>query len=94
MESRSKLVAITTASDATPEELLDGDTLEIDMGDSNGVTIYAVIEDEDGNELMDTEVTFRATTVPTGIVATSDLTDEEDSEAFGDDGKRGWHRRD
>ena len=81
IESRSKLVAVAT--DGTPMELLDGGELEIDMGDADGVTIYAVIEDEDQNELMDTEVTFSATETPSGIIAPSDRTDEEDTEEFG-----------
>ena len=82
-ESRSKLVAVTTADAATPVELLDGGELEIDMGAANGVRIYAVIEDKDTNELLDAEVTFSATETPSGIIAASDRMDEEDTEEFG-----------
>ena len=82
-ESRSKLVAVTTAAANNIHSLLDGGELEIDMGEADGVTIYAVIEDKDQNELMDAEVTFSATETPSGIIAASDRTDEEDTEAFG-----------
>ena len=86
IESRSKLVAVTTDAGGTvgtPMKLLDGEELEIDMGDAEAVTIYAIIEDKDMNPLIDTDVTFSATEMPTGIIAASDRMDEEDTELFG-----------
>ena len=85
-ESRSKLVvrtgdAAVVTSIATP--LIDGKmvthTLEGTTQDT--VTIYALIEDGAGKALLDTEVSFRSTTMPAGIVATRDLSDDVDTKS-------------
>ena len=85
LESRSKLVVRTGAatvvtSIATP--LIDGKmvthTLE---GSLDTVTIYALVEDGAGKPLLDTEVSFRSTTTPAGIVAPRDLSDDVETKA-------------
>ena len=91
IESRSKLVvhrtALTDTADTVEEgvlQLLDGSTLDVVMMDAQDVvTIHAVIEDEERNALVDTEVSFSATPMPSGILSASALSDTEDAEAFG-----------
>ena len=87
MESRSKLVVRTGLPDATSQlgmatPLIDGKmvthTLE---GDDDTVTIYALVEDGAGKALLDTEVSFRSTTVPSDIVAQRDLSDDVETKA-------------
>ena len=81
IESRSKLVVVDSADTPVTRQILDGGELEIDMAATDSITIYALIEDEERNQLLDTDVNFTATTMPADIVAVSDLTDEEDTEA-------------
>ena len=85
-ESRSKLVVRTVAdddilrsADATP--IIDGKMATHTVaGTDDTVTIYAVVEDENGEALLDTEVSFSTTTMPAGIVPARDLSDEVDTE--------------
>ena len=87
-ESRSKLVVRTradaaeggTLKSATATPIIDGKmgthTIE---GNDDTVTIYAVVEDENGEALLDTPVSFVSTTMPTGIVPARDLSDDVDT---------------
>ncbi len=87
MESRSKLVVRTGAADATTDfgavtAIIDGGmkTHTMETG-QNTVAIYALVEDGNGKELLDAEVSFRASTMPNGIVATRDLSDDVDTKS-------------
>ena len=81
-ESRSKLVVRTVAdddtlrsADATP--IIDGKMATHTVaGTDDTVTIYAIVEDENGEALLDTEVSFSTTTMPAGIVPARDLSDD------------------
>ena len=83
-ETRSKLLVRTgdveeIITAGTP--LIDGKMVTHTMNtDDDTVTIYAVLKDEEANDLYDTEVSFTTTTMPTGIVAARDLSDDVDAE--------------
>ena len=82
-ESRSKLVVRTIEDDDTLGEakaLIDGAMMTHKlMDDEDTFVIYALLEDAAGETLEDTEVTFTATTMPAGIVAPKDLSDDPDT---------------
>ena len=87
-ESRSKLVVSTSLEDVVssdPNPLIDGTTLTHMMDDEDAVTIYAVIQDAEGQPVEDTEVSFSSTTTPSGIVPARDLMDEGDAETLDED---------
>ena len=87
-ESRSKLVVSTSLEDVAsndPNPLIDGTTLTHMMDDEDAVTIYAVIQDAEGQPVEDTEVSFSSTTTPSGIVPARDLMDEGDAETLDGD---------
>ena len=82
-ETRSKLVVRTGLANETQgaaTQLIDGKMATHTLrGTEATVTIYALVEDAAGRPLQDTEVSFSATTTPSGIVATRDLADEVDT---------------
>ena len=79
-ESRSKLV-VRTEDTGTAKALINGKSLEhIVTGDDSVVTIYALLEDKDGEALLGAEVLFTSSTMPSGIVAQRDLIDDPETE--------------
>ena len=82
-ESRSKLLVTGGESnDPTVSALIDGSTITHNMGEAAGATIHAVLEDAKGNRLEDVEVTFTATTNPSGIIPERDERDEVDTKLY------------
>ena len=82
-ETRSKLLIRTGEVEAVERAgtpLIDGKMATHTLsGPADTVTIYAVLKDEDENDLYGTEVSFNTTTMPAGIVASRDLSDDRDT---------------
>ena len=76
-ESRSKLVVRTNGAAPVITPVIDGKkaTATLSADDHTSFTVYALVEDKDGEGLEDTEVLFTATD-PADIVPRRDLVDD------------------
>ena len=81
VESRSKLVVRTGAAAGAntnaAKALIDGTEVTHEIGTTEtDVTIYALIQDAKGQNLLETPVDFTATTNPSGIISDRELSDD------------------
>ena len=86
-ESRSKLLVRTAGNMADPVALLDGKSKDHMLdGEETSATVYAIVQDKGSNHLTTADVTFRVTSMPTDVSAS---TRTEDVEVVGDDTEAG-----
>ena len=82
-ETRSKLVIRTggpTSGTGDASQILDGSKVTHVLSNMDDtVTIFALVQDSKSNNLLETPVDFVGTTVPNGIVATRDLSDDPET---------------
>ena len=87
VESRSKLVVragLADASTGTAQAIIDGKEVTHTVAPADtAVTIYALIQDAKGQNLLETPVDFTATTNPSGIISQRELSDDPETAAVG-----------
>ena len=73
---------VTSFTAETLSTVIDGTTVTHNVsGVGEAVTIYAVVQDSNRQNLLEMPVDFVATTMPAGIVAQRDLSDDPETAA-------------
>ena len=79
-------LATADSTTAAARVLLSGKELTQTVSDTDqAVTIYALVQDAKGNNLLDTGVDFTAVTNPSGIVSDRELSDDPVTKSVVDD---------